>query len=150
MRRKANGSTGGFDPTIGDAAFAVGYVTRYVEDYARTQNLHPALLAERVAAILYSQWAGSKYHLPPVRPEAPEGSSPVGKVEVVKRPRNVVQRVKRKMSARGRAAIRRAQKARWAKQKGKRKKRKLSLKQLASMRANIAKGRQARLEQLAA
>lgn len=113
MRRK-NGSTSSFYPIIGDVTFASGYVTRYIEDYARTQEIPSALLAEGVAAILHAQGQGSQHHLPALRPPPAKRSSTMGEVEVAKRSRNAVPRV---MSARGRRAISKAQKARWKKQK---------------------------------
>lgn len=116
MRRK-NGSTSSFHPIIGDVTFASGYVTRYIEDYARTQEIPSALLAEGVAAILHAQGQGYQHHLPALRPPPTKRSSAVGEVEVAERSRNAVPRVRHKMSARGRRAISKAQKARWKKQK---------------------------------
>lgn len=122
MRRK-HGSTSGLDFTLefyGQATYAAGYITRYVEDFAQHAEIPSAIFAERVAAILHGEWSGHKHRMPTLRPASTKGSAAMGEVEVAKRPRNAVQGIRkkrRKVSAAGRKRISEARRAWWAAKK---------------------------------
>lgn len=125
MRRK-HGSTqrNSHQPTPLEIVYAFAHVETWLEDYAKSSGLSSHELTVGVVELLHRQTLrallGSEHRLSKKsRSQAAEGSDAVAEVAVARGTRRKVQRIKKhhKMSAAGRAAISRAQRARWAAKK---------------------------------
>jgi len=112
------GESNGNSIKVGDITFCAGYIVRYLEDYSHSCQIstHELALgvAELVRATAIGKVLGAEDQVPTLRRTSTKRSKAVEQVEVAERP-HIEAPVKRRMSRKGRAAITRAQKRRWAK-----------------------------------
>jgi len=112
------GESNGNSIKVGDITFCAGYIVRYLEDYSHSRQIsaHELALgvAELVRATAIGKVLGAEDQVPSLRRTAPKRSKAVEQVEVAERP-HIEAPVKRHFTVKGLAALRRAQKKRWAK-----------------------------------
>lgn len=106
-------------PTPLEVVYAFSHVETWIEDFAKSSQLSSHELTVGVAELLQRQTLGAVLGLEHRLPEKPgsqtaERSDAMAEMEMAGGTRGKVQRVKRRLSASGLRAIRRAQKIRWA------------------------------------
>lgn len=105
---------------VGETLYALGYIRCWLESYSSSSTLSADELATGVATLLLGQTGrqgmGLDNRLSSLRSNSAKRSKILESLEMARRPHGKTP--KRVMSARGRAAISRAQKKRWRKVKG--------------------------------